>query len=53
MKNNIPKSLLWTFESYDLKNKRYLKDLDFIKENTCVNHITISVRNGVQLQNIQ
>ncbi len=52
MKNNVPKPLLWTFESYDLMNKRYLKDLDFIKENICVNHITISVRNGVQLQNI-
>ena len=49
----IPNSLLWVFESYDLKNKRFLKDLEFIKNNTSVNNIAISVRNGVQLQNIQ
>ena len=53
MKNNIPNPLLWTFESYDLKNKNFLKDLEFIKNNMYVNHITISVRNGVQLQNLQ
>lgn len=49
----IPNSLLWIFESYDLKNKRYLNDLEFIKNNMAVNHITVSVRNGVQLQNLQ
>ena len=53
MKKEIPNSLLWIFESYDLKNRNYLKDLDFIRENTAVNHITVSVRNGVQLQNTQ
>ena len=26
MTKEIPNSLLWIFESYDLKNKRYLKD---------------------------
>lgn len=51
--NEIPNSLLWVFESYDLKNKRFLKDLEFIKNNMAVNHITVSVRNGVQLQNTQ
>ena len=53
MTKEIPNSLLWIFESYDLKNKRYLKDLEFIKNNTAVNRIGISVRNGVQLYNIQ
>ena len=53
MQKEIPNSLLWIFESYDLKNKNYLKDLDFLKKKTSVNHITVSVRNGVQLQNIQ
>ena len=33
--------------------KNYLKDLEFIKNNMSVNQITISVRNGVQLQNLQ
>ena len=32
MTKEIPNSLLWIFESYDLKNKRYLKDLEFIKK---------------------
>ena len=49
----IPNALLWIFESYDLKNKRYLKDLEFIKENMSVNYVVVSVRNGVQLQNLQ
>ena len=53
MTKEIPNSLLWIFESYDLKNKRYLKDLEFIKNNTAVNRLGISVRNGVQLNNIQ
>lgn len=53
MRKEIPNPMLWIFEAYDLKNKNYLKDLDFIKENTAVNHITVSVRNGVQLQNIR
>lgn len=53
MIKELPNPLLWTFESYDLKNKNYLKDLEFIKNNMSVNQITISVRNGVQLQNLQ
>ncbi len=53
MHKEIPNPMLWIFEAYDLKNKNYLKDLDFIKKNTAVSHITVSVRNGVQLQNTQ
>jgi hypothetical protein len=53
MTKEIPNPLVWVFESYDLKNKRYLKDLEFIKNNMAVNHIAVSVRNGVQLYNIQ
>lgn len=53
MRKEIPNSLLWIFESYDLKNKNYLKDLDFIKENMAVDYITVSPRNGVQLFNTQ
>ena len=53
MKNEIPSSIVWVFEAYDIKNKRYLKDLEFIKNNMAVNHIVVSVRNGVELQNTQ
>ena len=30
----IPNALLWYFDSSALKGKKYLRDLDFIKENT-------------------
>ncbi len=53
MKKEIPNSLLWNFESNSLVQKKYLKDLDFIKENTTVNYVVISPRNGVILQNLQ
>lgn len=53
MVNKIPNSLLWILESNDLVKKKYLKDLDFIKEHTAVDYITISPRNGVRLQNLQ
>ena len=44
MIKEIPNSLLWVFESKDLVKKKYLKDLDFIKEHTMVNYITITPR---------
>lgn len=53
MLKEIPNSLLWIFETKDLVKKKYLKDLDFIKNNTTVDYITISPRDGVHLQNLQ
>ena len=53
MRKQIPNILLWNFESYSLEKKRYLQELDFIKENTLVDYVAISPRNGVHLQNLQ
>lgn len=53
MIKEVPNSLVWVFESKDLVKKKYLKDLDFIKEHTTVNYIAISPRDGVHLQNLQ
>jgi len=53
MIKEIPNSLLWIFETKDLVDKKYLKDLDFIKNNTMADYITISPRDGVHLQNLQ
>ena len=53
MAKEIPCPIGWHFESYDLKKKRYLKDLEFIKNNMAVTHIAVSPRNGVQPYNIQ
>lgn len=53
MKRKIPIPLLWIIEPSHLEKKKYLKDLDFIKQNTCVNHITLTPREGVQLNNLQ
>ena len=51
--NKTPIPLLWIFESYSLSHRKYLEELDFIKKNTAVTHVAISVRNGVRLQNIK
>ncbi len=53
MKRKLRNSLLWVFEYNDLIKKNYLESLDFIKENTSVDHICISPRNGVQIQNLK
>ena len=53
MKREIPNTLFWHFTSYDLKGKRYLEELDFIKEHLDVNRVAIAVVNDVQLQNYQ
>ena len=53
MERKLPKPLLWIFESYSLTNKKYIDELDFIKANMSVNHIAISPRNGVSLNNLQ
>ena len=53
MRKELPKPLLWIFESYSLINKKYIEELDFIKANMSVNHIMISPRNGVCLSNLQ
>lgn len=53
MKKALPCSILWNFETESLIKKKYLRDLDFIKENTVATHVVISPRNGVHLQNLQ
>ena len=53
MLSKVPTSLLWIFESKDLTGRKYLRDLDFIKEHTAVDYVTISPRDGVRLQNLQ
>ena len=49
----IPNTLLWDFNASSLRNKQYLKDLDFIREHTAVDYLDISAREGVQLENLQ
>ena len=53
MMKETPNALLWIFQTKDLVKKKYLKDLDFIKNNTSVNYVAISPREGVHLQNLQ
>ena len=49
----FPRPLLWIFETRNLKGKKYIDDLNFIKENTATTHVAISVRDGVNLGNVQ
>ena len=51
--NRPPLSMVWGFTPYSLTKKKYLKELDFIKNHTSVTHLIISPREGVHLQNLQ
>lgn len=42
----VPKALQWQFDSESLRRKKYLKDLDFIKQNTEVDLINIATTRG-------
>lgn len=53
MIKGIPNALAWHFQSETLVNKKYLKDLDFIKENTTVDYVLVSPSAGLHLQNLQ
>ena len=47
----IPNALLWYFDHTTLKNKKYLRDLDFIKKNTKVNYLMLRGEPGVNVSN--
>ncbi len=49
----VPNALLWYFDHTTLKHKKYLPDLDFIKENTKVTHLMIRGEPGVNVSNPQ
>lgn len=49
----IPNALLWYFDSSALKGKKYLRDLDFIKENTKCNYLMLRGEPGVNVSNSQ
>ncbi|MBO5725690.1 MAG: hypothetical protein J6S00_01355, partial [Clostridia bacterium] len=51
MSKKLRNPIVWVFEYKDLIKKNYLKELDFIKENMSVDHVCISARDGVQLEN--
>lgn len=53
MMKEVPNGLLWYFDSDALKNKKYIKDLDFIKENTLCTHVMIRCEKGVNIENYQ
>ena len=53
MMKEIPNALLWYFESDAFKKKKYLKDLDFIKENTECNYVMLRCEKGVNITNMQ
>lgn len=48
-----PRPMIWGININNIKNKQYLKELDFIRENTLVNIIYLSPGNGVQMENLQ
>ena len=49
----IPNGLLWYFDSDALRHKRYLKDLDFIKEHTECNYVMLRGEAGLNFMNAQ
>lgn len=48
----VPHPLVWQFDSASLKKKQYLRDLDFISQNTNVDFLNIACVDGVQLENL-
>ena len=53
MARKIPHPLVWQFDTNSLRGKQYLKDLDFIREHTLADCISIACVDGVQLENLQ
>ena len=53
MMKEIPNGLLWYFDSDSLRHKRYLKDLDFIKEHTECNYVMLRGEAGLNFMNAQ
>lgn len=51
--DDIPRPTIWGLNLNNIKNKQYLKDLDYIHENTLINTIYLSFGNGVQMENTQ
>ena len=45
--------MIWGISQKNIKDKAYLKELDFIRENMIVDTIYLSIGNGVQLENLQ
>ena len=45
----IPTIMYWDFKSTSLMGKRYLQDLDFLKENTACDMVIISPRAGIHI----
>ena len=53
MARKIPHPLVWQFDTNSLRGKQYLKDLDFIREHTLADCVSIACVDGVQLENLQ
>lgn len=49
----VPNALLWYFDSDALRKKKYIKDLDFIKEHTECNYVMLRCEKGVQFENLK
>lgn len=50
---DIPNGLLWYFDHTSLSKKKYLSDLDFIKQNTKCNYLMLRGEHGVNFSNRQ
>ena len=53
MSKEVPSLLLFGFRKDVLKNRKYLSDLDFIKEHLAVDYVAIAPRSGMRLHNLQ
>ncbi len=51
--NSIPRPLYWFFTPESIKGKKYLKDIDYIAENTDFDFLGIIMQNGVIKENEQ
>ena len=49
----VPNPLFWHFQKQHLKNKQYLKDIDYIAENLDVDYIAIATLEGIVLCNTE
>ena len=53
MIKEVPNGLLWYFDSDALRKKKYIKDLEFIKEHTECNYVMLRGEPGVEFGNLQ
>lgn len=51
-KTKVPHSLVWDFNSDNLRGKQYINDLDFIKNNLDVDNILLSATADIPLDGV-